>query len=311
MTSKRARSPAAAGDSRAAAAATSVDVPQAGKDAADDPIVIHINEPIDAAAGRQLRRVGTGQYAAPFVVDDGEFLQLHFTMRYTQSRMSLRSPDTLSLDYTRRMMACLLFQPAPMHVEIVGLGGGSLTKFCYYELPHTRVTTIEVDDKVIGMSHLFRVPAPCARLSIVHADAAEYFQNRAQTRAHSADVVLVDGCDVHGIAPALATEGFYRSVRDRLRPDGVMVVNLVGANSIKDAAQRSIAKVFEDQFLLMNAVVGGNRIALAFRGANWPPRWAAIKAAAPELGQKHRLDLPGYAESLERWYRNRGRKMPR
>ena len=52
--------------------------------------------------------------------------------------MSLDEPDALVTAYTRKMMAFLLFNPAPKRIAMVGLGGGSLAKFCYRNLPKPR-----------------------------------------------------------------------------------------------------------------------------------------------------------------------------
>lgn len=281
----------------------SIETEQALDDDSSAATVPRLSEPTDT--GQKLGRLRTKRAALPFVFDDGKFLQLHFTMRFTQSRMNLRKPFALSLDYTRRMMACLLFQPEPMHVDIVGLGGGSLTKFCYRELPQARVTTIEIDQTVIGMARLFRVPAPSERLSIVHADAAEYFQ----AHATAVDLVLVDGCDKLGIAQSLTTEQFYISVRDRLCPGGVMAVNLAGTVRMKDAVQQTISSVFGGRILVMKVVEGGNRIVLAFKDEHWPPDWDEIKRRAPGLVDRHRLEFEEYADQMARWHRRHGRKI--
>ena len=56
---------------------------------------------------------------------------------------------------------------------MVGLGGGSLAKFCHRHLPRTRLTVVEVDPDVIALRGEFEVPDD-ERLAIVQADAAEY-----------------------------------------------------------------------------------------------------------------------------------------
>jgi spermidine synthase len=250
----------------------------------------------------QLRSLRNGQYAKPFVLDDGVFLQLHFSMRFTQSRMNLKSPYALTLAYTRKMMSFLLFQPHPLQVVIVGLGGGSLTKYCYRQLPCARITTIEIDQTVIDMAKLFHVPSPDARMRIVHADACQYLA----TTLESAEVVLVDGCDQHGIALELCDESFLATVHARLRPGGVLVMNLFGAAGHSGALIRAMAKVFDNQVLVLKVSAGGNRIAFAFAGAEWPPDWSAIKLRATQLAREHTLDFEEYARLLERSHHDGG-----
>jgi spermidine synthase len=60
------------------------------------------------------------------VREDGASKSLHFTLGELQSRMLTHQPWRLDLDYTRTMMGFLLFQPAPVHIGMIGLGGGSL-----------------------------------------------------------------------------------------------------------------------------------------------------------------------------------------
>ena len=125
----------------------------------------------------------------PSVVDDGIYRRLYFGPEYIQSEMSRDDPVALQLAYTRRMMAALLFLPRPKHIVIAGLGGGSLTKFCYRHLPRARITTLEIDARVIALAGTFEVPADEPRSRIVHADACEWFA----ATDDSFDLVLLDG----------------------------------------------------------------------------------------------------------------------
>ncbi|HWY24198.1 MAG TPA: hypothetical protein VNX47_04725, partial [Nevskia sp.] len=137
--------------------------------------MLRLREPAWSDRQELAERLRKGDYSRPFVVDDGETRRLHFGLDFVQSEMSLGQPEALRLLYTQAMMAFLLFLPKPKHIVIVGLGGGSLGKFCRRELPEARVTTVEIDQDVIDFAALFDLPARDSRLRIVHADAAEYF----------------------------------------------------------------------------------------------------------------------------------------
>ena len=63
------------------------------------------------------------------------------------------------VSYTRAMMAFLLFNPEPRHVLMIGLGGGSLAKYCHRKLPATRITVLELDHDVIALRAKFGIPA--------------------------------------------------------------------------------------------------------------------------------------------------------
>ena len=76
--------------------------------------------------------------ALPFVRADETTLSLHFNLSTTQSRMVSQRPFDLDLPYTKTMMGFLLALPRPAHILMIGLGGGSLAKFCYRHMPDTR-----------------------------------------------------------------------------------------------------------------------------------------------------------------------------
>jgi hypothetical protein len=62
----------------------------------------------------------------PYVFDTPFERRMHFTNDATQSAMLLADPDALICQYTRKMMAFLLFNPNPKHIIMIGLGGGSV-----------------------------------------------------------------------------------------------------------------------------------------------------------------------------------------
>ena len=59
---------------------------------------------------------------------------LHFGSEWIQGAMRVRKPDALELEYTREMLACLLWRDWslwPREVLLIGLGAGSLVKFLH------------------------------------------------------------------------------------------------------------------------------------------------------------------------------------
>ena len=80
---------------------------------------------------------GRATATATVILDTSSERCLYFTQANLQSVMSLDEPDALIAAYTRKMMAFLLFNPAPKRITMIGLGGGSLAKFCYRNLPRS------------------------------------------------------------------------------------------------------------------------------------------------------------------------------
>lgn len=139
-----------------------------------------------------------------------------------QSSMSLLNPHALDLEYTRLMMGFLLFDSAPARILMIGLGGGSLPKFCHRYLPQADIEVVEIDPGVIALREAFRVPADDARFRIIQADGKAYLQGDPAP----ADVLLVDAYDGKGMPAALCEAGFFRDCHRALSPQGILVLNL-------------------------------------------------------------------------------------
>jgi len=160
--------------------------------------------------------------AVPFVRDGLSSRSLYFSMEDVQSRMQLLRPDALDLSYTRTMMGFLMFVPVPRRLAMVGLGGGSIAKFCRRHLPRTRIDVIEINPRVIALRDQFQVPRDDARFRVIEADAA-IFMADVPSRY---DVLLLDGFGARGLPRALATQRFYDDCVDALAPGGLLVANL-------------------------------------------------------------------------------------
>ncbi len=78
----------------------------------------------------------------PLLHEDKGELSLHFDFPTIQSRMLKADPEHLLLDYTRTMMGFLLFVPKPARIAMIGLGGGSLAKYCRRRLPDGKRSTV-------------------------------------------------------------------------------------------------------------------------------------------------------------------------
>jgi len=65
-----------------------------------------------------------------------------FVSRKNVQGEQLDDPYALCLAYTRKMMAFLLFNSQPRRILQLGLGGGSLAKFCYKHLPDASITAV-------------------------------------------------------------------------------------------------------------------------------------------------------------------------
>jgi spermidine synthase len=202
------------------------------------------------------------------------------------------------------MMAFLLFNRLPRRVLLLGLGGGSLAKFCYRHLPQSAITAIEKSTDVVELREEFCVPHDDDRFRVIRADAADYV---TQTPSYK-DVILADACDHAGIAPQLDTQAFYADVFRCLAPGGVFVANLCGDRGSRGAHFLRIQRVFGEQWLALPVHPDGNVIVLGFKERPGPEPLEQLANTASELKHAVGLDFPNYVRRIVReWNRRTAR----
>lgn len=238
-------------------------------------------------------QIETGCYGKPFIIEDSGTRRLHFSLDLVQSAMRLDDPYALEFAYTRKMMAFLLFVPKPAHVLMVGLGGGSLAKFCHRYLPGTRLTVVEINPDVIALRAEFQVPND-KRLVIIHADAAAYLP----ATEGDTDVLLLDGFDSKGIAPTFLNRDFYQAARRRLRPGGVLVANFAESRKHWSKHQAMLDEAFAGQVHWGTVPGGGNHIAFAFVDAGGELSWKRLEERAEALADQFPLNFSTIVNSL-------------
>ena len=161
--------------------------------------------------------INPAHHVKPFVYESLTTKALHFSISEIQSRMDLRDPYALDLEYTQTMMGFLLFLPQPQRIAMIGLGGGSLAKFCHRYLPRTYVQVVEINPHVIALREHFHVPPDDERFQVIHGDGVHFVRYRA-TRP---DVLMVDGFDSNGLPARLSSQRFYDDCHEMLQPGGV------------------------------------------------------------------------------------------
>ncbi|MBI1889579.1 MAG: fused MFS/spermidine synthase [Burkholderiales bacterium] len=231
----------------------------------------------------------------PFAFDHGDMRTLHFDERYIQSAMRISAPDQLLLSYTRAMMAFLLFQPKPRHILMIGLGGGSLAKYCYRKLPATRVTVIELDRDVIALRGKFCIPDNDDRFQIIHADAIDYLA----VAKEKPDIILHDGFTADGLAPSLSTIDFYRLCRNVLDDGGVLVSNLWGDAADLVSVMTRLYAAFDEKLWWCNASGSMNRIVFSVKCAEGRSLNSALPKRAEQLALHHEFSFCGLVERLQ------------
>lgn len=207
--------------------------------------------------------------------EDGAVRHLHLGSEWIQGSMRINAPTALVHEYIQRMMAWLLFvepQTVPDRQALqLGLGAGSLTKFCHKELK-MRTTAIELNPQVLAACRgWFKLPANSGHLQVVLGDASQ--EIRKFQWLGTVDALQVDLYDEEAAAPVLDSVEFYRDCRATLTEDGSMTVNLFGRQSSYARSVEKMKEAFGDDALwAFKPTREGNTVVLAQRTPSRPTR---------------------------------------
>lgn len=220
--------------------------------------------------------------------DEGRIRHLHLGTIWIQGSMDLDDPQALVHEYIQRMMAWLLLvDPSTVRQRQamqLGLGAGSLTKFCAKVL-RMQTTAIELNPQVLSACRgWFKLPADSARLQVLLADAAQEICNPHWWG--TVDALQVDLYDDEAAAPVLDSADFYANCRRLLTSEGCMTVNLFGRSSSFARSVEKINAAFgADAVWAFKATREGNTVVLAQRTPSRPKR--AVLAERAEFIQAH------------------------
>lgn len=141
-----------------------------------------------------------------------------------QSRLQLSAPVHLLSPYSRMAMLALLWRPEPVRVYIIGFGGGRLPMVMHHFLPATQVDCAEIDADVVDVARRYFGTATDARLHIALQDGRRVLAEHKKSEPY--DIIVVDAFVGLGAGPrAFSTMEFFALCREKLSPDGVVVIN--------------------------------------------------------------------------------------
>lgn len=233
--------------------------------------------------------------------DEGDIRHMHLGTIWIQGSMDMDDPTALVHEYVQRMMAWLLFvDPATVtkrQAVQLGLGAGSLTKFCAKVL-RMKTTAIELNPQVLHACRgWFHLPDDNAKLQVILADAAQEIKNPRWFGA--VDALQVDLYDQEAAAPVLDSAEFYADCRRLLTEEGCMTVNLFGRSSSFDRSVEKIAAAFgRDAIWAFKATREGNTVVLAQRTPSRPKR-AELAARAEIIQTQWGLPAPKWLRGFK------------
>ena len=215
---------------------------------------------------------------------------LHVGGEAIQSSMRLEDPYALALDYTRCMMAFLLFHPEPRRALMIGLGGGSLAKFFFKHLRRCKLRVVELDARVVAAARdHFALPK---ELEVEIGDGAEALAPEC------CDVLVVDAFEDELHVPRLASAEFYDGAFLALDEPGALVVNFMNDDPKFDLTLQRLERAFGGAVLALPALYDPNILVFALRGIEKSISWAELRARAASLEASLGLPFTRYVSRL-------------
>ena len=216
---------------------------------------------------------------------------LHFGSDWIQGAMRIARPHALELEYTREMMACLLWRPDPQwprRALLIGLGAGSLVKFLRRQRPACRISVVEIDAAVhAAAQQYFALPEQDPTLSVVIADGA----NALAAGRTTYDLIMIDAFDGDGRSGRLDSLPCYADARARLTDRGLLAVNLLSRRRGHRGRIERLGEAFSGRLLVLPANPAGNVVAFAATGRPIEHGLPALRAAARALKRETGLNL--------------------
>jgi spermidine synthase len=214
----------------------------------------------EAEEGRVIYETETEyQYARVVEEDDGTRL---LELNEGQAQHSVYHPDNVLTGDVwdgHLVLGFAAFDEPPERVAILGNAAGTTSRAYEEFFPDTRVDGVEIDAELseIGREY-FDMNNP--RLELYHEDARPFLR-RIDAEY---DVISVDAYRQPYIPFYLTTVEFFESVRDRLRPGGVLIVNAghpEGQDDLEKVLSATIGEVFPN--LLRDPIEPTNTLIVA------------------------------------------------
>jgi spermidine synthase len=166
---------------------------------------------------------------------------------------------------------------APGRLAILGTGGGTTARAYQHYFPQTTVDAVEIDGELLDIGRRYFGLRPGPRLRLHAQDARPFLR----TAAGGYDAIFVDAYRQPYIPFYLTTEEFFRLVRDKLAPGGVVAINIghpEGSDQLEQVLTATVRTAFAH--VVRDPVEDVNTVLLA---SNGPLSGSRLAGAAPAL----------------------------
>ncbi|MCF6242667.1 MAG: fused MFS/spermidine synthase, partial [Bacteroidales bacterium] len=173
----------------------------------------------------------------------GEYISMSFSRyksKYTESKINIFNDDELPVSYTQTMPISLAYVKNPEKLLMIGLGGGMITKYIHKYMPQINITGVELDEKVLAMAKKYFKLKEDSTYKIVIDDGRLFLNNTEDIY----DIIMIDAYKGGYIPFHLCTREFYSLVKNHLRQNGVIALNLHSGSKLYPRIIKTLKDVF-------------------------------------------------------------------
>ena len=238
-------------------------------------------------------------YQTVYVTREGNILALRNGSRFARtSFIDVTKPYRHVFEYTGLMMMALAYLDEPKSALVIGLGGGTVSKYLKKYYPELYIINVEMDPIVAKAAKQYFDFVETATNRIVVMDGRR-FLSRSDEKY---DLIFLDAYHGGYIPFHLLTKEFLTLVKDHLSENGVVVSNTWRSQKLYERESATWADVFGyfDSYLGQRS---GNRIVMATKAGRRysPSELIARMTATQKKKQFQEISLPKMAsDTLDR-----------
>ena len=124
-------------------------------------------------------------------------------------------------DYSLLAMYSLLFVNKPKNILVVGCGGGIISREMIHYFPEVKIDIIDINDEMINIARDFFFFETNDSIRFIKGDGMQVVSSLKDQY----DIIILDAFSKDYIPFHLMTKDFYKMTNDRLKEDGVSVMN--------------------------------------------------------------------------------------
>ena len=182
------------------------------------------------------------------VYEDGYTRTLRLGKGYEagkQSRVDIRCPHDLILEYTQLVFSGLLINDRPDSILIIGLGGGVIPRAFNRYFPEAKIDVVDIDPDVLDVAEKYFLFNPGKNTSIHISDGRIFVEDIINRNLPvKYDIIILDAFDSTSIPGHLLTKEFLELVTQIMNPEGVIAANVLSDNSLFHSIIKTYRKVF-------------------------------------------------------------------